>query len=494
MNVSIRTRLTLWYCSVVVVVLVTGVVVGTFAQYEVSLQRLDDDLARSMATLEGVMRTEFGEGLTLEAAAEEASHEVVVPDRTLLLTRADGSVLEVWGLAMETASLPAIGAQRSTISADTAAGDVRVMSHQVLYAGQRYGAAVMAPLAPLRAQHAEMVRAMALGVVVAMIVAAAGGWLIGHRTLRPLTQMAIDARRVNERDPKERLAVPPVHDELARLATSFNELLDRLAAALNLQRQFMANASHELRTPVSVVRTATQVTLARDLRSANEYRESLEVIGEQADRLTRLVDAMFLLSRAEAQGVPLHREFLNLDDLLAECVRAVRVLADQRGVVVETAGAEEVGLTGDAALLRQMMANLLDNAVRHASGQVVARLDPSPAHVTLRVTDDGSGVAAADRERVFERFVRVGASNGAGLGLPIARWITEAHGGTLRLEQSGPGDTTFAATLPLDPASDEAAANGRQLGDWRRKTDTMTGLAEVKAEMASRLHLGPKGG
>ncbi len=123
--------------------------------------------------------------------------------------------------------------------------------------------------------------------------------------------------------------MPPGDDELGRLATSFNELLDRLSSAMNFQRQFMADASHELRTPVSVVRTATQVTLAKDIRSADEYRESLGIIGEQATRLSRLVDAMFLLSRAEAHGVPLHREFLNLDDLLAECARALRVLAER---------------------------------------------------------------------------------------------------------------------------------------------------------------------
>jgi signal transduction histidine kinase len=477
MNLSIRARLTLWYCSVVVVVLVTGAVVGALAQYDVSLRRLDDDLARSMATLEGVMRTEFGERLTLEAAAKEASTEVVVPDRTLMLTRTDGSVLEVWGLAMDRASLLAISQQTTGSSGDTAAGEVRVLRHQVSHAGHRYNAMVIASLAPLRAQHAEMVAAMAFGVLVALIVAAAGGWLIGWRTLRPLTQMVDDVGLVNERDPKERLAVPPVHDELGRLAASFNGLLDRLAAALHLQRQSMANASHELRTPVSVVRTATQVTLAKDVRSTDEYREALDIIGEQAVRLTRLVDAMFLLSRAEAQGVPLQREFLNLDDVLAESVRAVRLLAAQRGVVVETTSADEVGLTGDVALLQQMMGNLLDNAIRHASadGRVTATLDRTAAAATLRITNDGPGIAAEDQERVFERFVRIGDSNGAGLGLPIARWIAEAHGGTLRLEGSSPGATTFAVTLPLDPSTEAIVS-----------TSVVVGAPLVEAQAQSR--------
>ncbi len=233
-------------------------------------------------------------------------------------------------------------------------------------------------------------------------------------------------------------------DELGLLAHSFNGLLDRLASALHQQRQFMADASHELRTPVSVVRTAVQVTLAQDVRSADEYRECLGIVGEQANRLSRLVDAMFLLSRAEAQGVPLRREFLNLDDIVVESARALRVLADQRGVGVTTAGDQEVGLTGDDALLRQMVGNLLDNAIRHAGpkGSVAATLERAPDRVTLRITNDGPDIAIADRARIFERFVRIGASDGAGLGLPIARWIAEAHGGELLLDASLPGRTT----------------------------------------------------
>ena len=399
------------------------------------------------------MRTEFGEGLTLEASAAEASVEVVVPDRTLALTRPDGSILAVWGLPVEKASLPPIMTSVGAATVTTQAGEHRVLSRVIDHGAHRYAAAVVASLEPLRAQHAEMVRAMSLGVAIALIAAIVGGWLIGRQTLKPLTHMAEQARRINERDPRERLVTPPVGDELGQLAVSFNGLLDRLAAALNHQRQFMADASHELRTPVSVVRTATQVALAKDARSATEYRESLVIVGEQANRLSRVVDAMFLLSRAEAQGVPLRHEYLNLDDILAESVRAVRVLANQRNVRVTTGGDQEVGLTGDDALLRQMIGNLLDNAIRHAEtdGRVSASLARSTDSVTLGITNDGPPIAAADQERIFERFVRIGASNGAGLGLPIAKWIAEAHGGALRLDRSAPGCTTFVVTLPAEP-------------------------------------------
>jgi len=451
MTLSIRARLTFWYSSIVVAVLATGAVAGSLAQSRRALQRLDAELGRSMATLEGVMRTEFTEGLLLEAAAEEASTEVVVPDRALLLMRPGGDVLERWGLPIELPPAAAIADRAGLATLEAPSGELRVLSRRVAFAGHHYVAAVIAPLAPLQAEHAEVVRAMTLGVLVALIGASAGGWLIGRLTLKPLSRMAEQTRQINELSPRERLEAPPVDDELGRLAAAFNGLLDRLASALTAQRQFMADASHQLRTPVSVVRTATQVTLAKDVRSEDEYRESLVIIGEQATRLSRLVDAMFLLARAEAREVPLRREFLNLDDIVSESVRAVRLLANQRGVVITTSGEEEVGLTGDDMLLRQMVGNLLDNAIRHAQagGHVATELKRAADRVTIRITNDGPGINPPDQARIFDRFVRIG-SSGAGLGLPIARWIAEAHRGTLALEGSWPGSTTFVVTLPVD--------------------------------------------
>ena len=481
MRLSIRARLTLWYCSVVVVVLVTGGVVGGLVQRELAMLRLDDDMARTMATLEGVMRTEFGEGLSLEDSAQEASVEVVVPDRTMVLTRTDGTLLRMWGLPMERRDVPGLATAPFRETLPLVAGDARVLSHHVEYAGHAYVAAVIAPLASLHTQHAEITRATALGIFVGLIVAAVGGWFIGRQTLKPLTRMARQAREINERNPTDRLTAPPVNDELGDLAASFNELLDRLAAALNFQRQFMADASHELRTPVSVVRTATQVTLSQHVRTSEEYRESLAIIGEQATRLSRLVDAMFLLSRAEADGVPLRAEFLNLDDVLAESVRAVRVLAERRAVTVTSGGDEEVGITGDDALLRRMVGNLLDNAIRHAApgGNVAAMLERSEDRVALRITNDGDGIPPDHQGRVFERFVRFGNSEGAGLGLPIARWIAEAHGGTLALEHSEPGRTTFAVTLLLDPSGDALALRSA-LRSSRPPSDRISNTAPAR--------------
>ena len=147
--------------------------------------------------------------------------------------------------------------------------------------------------------------ALGVGVLIALCVAAIGGWVVGWQSLRPLTHLAEQAASISERDPTVRLQPPNDEDELGRFAHAFNALLDRLAATLHGQRQFMADASHELRTPVSVVRTTAQVTLAQGTRSEHDYRESLTIVEEQSARLARLVDEMFLLSRAEAQGMAL---------------------------------------------------------------------------------------------------------------------------------------------------------------------------------------------
>lgn len=450
MSWSIRARLTAWYSLVLAAVLVTVIVLVLLVQQRLALQRFDGELERLMLTLQGVVRTELGEGLDLQAAADEASIEVVAPDRTLILADADGRPLAVWGRPLSRAWVPS-GADRvlQTIEGDGAR--FRALSRAGLHDGHRYRAAVVAPLAPLEAEYAEVRSALVFSVVVGFGVAVLGGWVVGRQTLKPLQAMAAQATAISARDPSARLTLRSAGDELASFAAAFNGLLDRLGEALHAQRQFMADASHELRTPVSVVRTTAQVTLGAPTRSGDEYREALTIVEEQSTRLSRIVDSMFLLSRAEAEGILLVRERLYLDDVASECVRAFKVLAAARQVQLTMGGAEEAPLLGDDGLLRRMVGNLLDNAIRHAGpgGAVELTVARRDAEVVLSVADDGPGIAAADSERVFERFVRLdGATGGAGLGLPIARWIAEAHGGRLVLDaRDGPG-SRFVVTLP----------------------------------------------
>ena len=450
---SIRTRLTAWYLGVVVVVLVSGAITAASVQRHRGIDRLDEDLERTMATLVAVMRNEFGEGMTVAGATSEASQEVAAPGRTLAVIGANGQPLVAWGLPLSTptASVLASSADRQTVA--TSAGAVRVLRRTVDDGpGRQFTALVVAPQQEIEFQQAEMVRAMSIGVTCALLIAGAGGWLIGRKTLAPLATMARQAQHVDASDPRGRIVVPQADVEIGQLAAAFNGLLDRLASSLDDQRQFMADASHELRTPVLVIRTTAQVTLRQGVRSTAEYRESFAIVAEQTARLSRLVDDMFLLSRAEANGVFLRAEFVELDEIVAESVRALRVLAQQRGVTVTLGGSQEVGLTGDAVLLHRLVTNLLDNAIRHAAvgGGVAADVQHIEGYAVLRITNDGPAIAPADRGRIFERFVRGGHSDGAGLGLPIVRWIAAAHHGCVDLESSEEHRTTFSVRLPTD--------------------------------------------
>jgi signal transduction histidine kinase len=270
--------------------------------------------------------------------------------------------------------------------------------------------------------------------------------------LRPISDMARRAAAIAPTGLDD-LGQTVRTDELGQLVTAFNDLVARLRAALQTQQQFMADASHELRTPVSIVRATSDVALSRGHREEDEYREALAIVGGQAQRLGRLVDDMLVLARADAGGYPLRPVDLYLDEMIADCRRAVDVLASERGVTIRAAAPPEIPFRGDEDLLRRLMLNVLQNAVQHtpSGGLVAVDVCQQSEGVRIRVTDEGSGIAADDQGRIFDRFVQLDAARrgqGAGLGLPIARWIAEAHCGTLVLEHSGPGGSTFCVSLP----------------------------------------------
>ena len=247
------------------VVLIAGAAVVAVVQDRLSHQRLDEELARLMLTLQGVMRTEFGEGLDLQASADEASIEVVAPDRTLVLTQPDGRLLAVWGRQKDAAWRPPVPGGRTYATVDLGGESARAFIEHVTDQKFTTSRRSRRRCTTLRAESPELRRALAAGVAAALIVALLGGWLVGRQTLKPLGRHGrtggVDLRgRTARRGCIRRMR----DDELGRLAQSFNGLLDRLGRVLHAQRQFMADASHELRTPVSVVRTTAQVALSSD--------------------------------------------------------------------------------------------------------------------------------------------------------------------------------------------------------------------------------------
>jgi heavy metal sensor kinase len=291
-------------------------------------------------------------------------------------------------------------------------------------------------------------------VPLVVLLVGAVAWWAASAALRPVTAMAMEAERITGHSERWRLDVPATDDELGLLARGFNALLGRLSTASFQQRQFMADAAHELKTPVSVIRTATEVTHDRDDRTPAEYRDALVIVYEQSERLKRLVDDMLLLARADAGGSPVQRTLLYVDEIAIECARAASVVALAKGVSLTTDIDADLSFRGEADLLRRLMTNLLDNAITHtpAGGVVHLAAHADAGMLTISVADTGPGIAPADRERIFDRFVRLDVSrssaSGAGLGLPIARLAADQHGGTLTVDASSSGGGLFVARLP----------------------------------------------
>lgn len=273
---------------------------------------------------------------------------------------------------------------------------------------------------------------------------------------------AIEARDLSARLPVENAA-----DEVGQLAEVVNSLLGRLEQAFAEQRQFMADASHELRTPVAVVQHESSLALARPGRTAAEYEDALQVIRDAGRRMRRLVDDLFLLARADAHDLALHREHLYLDDVVAGCLRELRTIADARRVRLTSQVAAEAPFDGDEALLHRLVCNLVENAIRHAGedGRVDVALSRDRGWYRIAVSDSGPGVPDDIRERIFERFVRADPArvrdesaghSGAGLGLPIARSLAAAHGGVVTLEATSSSGSRFVLLLPVARAPDVA--------------------------------------
>jgi two-component system OmpR family sensor kinase len=451
---SLRARLTAWYSVLLVLTVAVFSAAVLWLHWRLLLEQFDEGLKSISATANNVVEEEVKEQKDLGLAA--AAMAAVVRPRDDVVEVLDGSGSPIYAAARAMPLPPEVrspGFTRVTRTLDGADGRPwRVTVRSGTATGYRYFVAVGAPLDEAIEQWRTLLQACLIGIPLALLFAVGGGLWLGRHGLRPLTSMAAEAQAITAQTLDARLTVPPAAAELEQLAASFNRVLDRLGSALSTQRRFMADASHELRTPVSIMRTAADVTLSRPARDEGEYREALAAVAQQASRLTRLVDDMLVLARADGGGYPMAVASVDMAALVNECVRELQSRADDKSITVRTS-VDPVTLKGDEALLRRMFSNLLGNALTYTprGGSVDVSLARAADGVVLRVADTGPGIPAEDRERVFERFVRLDparAAGGAGLGLAIARWVAEAHGGGVRIIASGSDGSTFAATLP----------------------------------------------
>jgi heavy metal sensor kinase len=447
---TLRWRLTLWYLSLLTAALLAFTALVLAAQWRLQVTRTDDALSRLRSTVANIVEEELEERLPLGAAAHEADEVASSEGHVVLIFTTDRRLLTNVPPGLDAGNVLATddAAPRTVRGRD--GGFWRASVALAHIRDQSFLLGVAVTLDEEREEWWELAGVAGIGLSLVLCVATLGGWLLGRHGLQPLTSMAMHARGITPDTPGARLPVPATGDELALVGDSFNRVLERLGSALEQQRRFMADASHELRTPVSTIRTAIDVTLSRPDRDAADYREALETMVQQTARLARLVDDMLVLARADSGGYQALFSDIDLGDLAGECVCDLLVLANARAIELSNGVPRGTFVRGDDVLLRRLLVNLLSNAIVYTpeGGRIGVSAQFDGQFCELRVTDSGPGIAPEDRERIFSRFVRLNPAReagGSGLGLAIARWIAELHGGTLRVAESGPQGTTFTA-------------------------------------------------
>jgi len=438
---SIRFRITLIASLAVAVILVAGGIALLLIQRAALTASLDETLGQRADDIVALIQS--GDSLgELSAGPTEGFAQVIAPGGEVLTSTANLAGMPP--LPIEAGDVP--GETIQTVSGLAVDDDAfRVLTREVASVGTLHVATSYDVVDETLASLARSLLLVIPGLV--LIMAAVVWWLVG-RTLQPVEDIRSGVASIRAGDLQGRVPVPGTGDEIQRLATTMNQMLERIEDSVGRQERFVADAAHELRTPLTRLRSSLEVDLSRS--QSGREREALEGLRAEVVAMQHLVDDLLYLARADAgQGggrfVP-----VDLDDA---AFREVRRVEERGRVVLDVGGVSGAQVVGDPARLARVVRNLLDNAERHAAGVVAISLLEAGVDAVLTVADDGPGIDPAAAGRVFERFGRIDqsrseATGGAGLGLAIVREIVEDHGGTVTLV-SGNGGATFEVRLPL---------------------------------------------
>jgi heavy metal sensor kinase len=306
--------------------------------------------------------------------------------------------------------------------------------------------------------HFELLLYIAIPLL--LICSALGGYWISTRALAPVDQITKTARTISAQNLSSRLVVPSTGDELQRLSETLNGMLDRLESSFKKITQFTADASHELRTPVAVMRTRAELSL-RKARSAEEYRDVISEVLTELEKTSGLIEQLMFLARADSGAETLHFADTNVTEVLREACHQGSALAEAKQIgFQEEISPDSMWIRGDASSLRRLFLILIDNAVKYtpANGHVEVSLQRNNGYAIAQVKDTGIGIAETDLPNVFERFYRADKARtrelgGVGLGLSIGRWITEVHSGTIEVQSTPGRGSVFQIRLPITHAS-----------------------------------------
>lgn len=454
---SVRLRLTLWYVLLLAIILM-GFSAGVYVLLRQNLYDNLDGLIQNRAnTFLAIVHYE-GDRPTL--AGRVSSDDLNADESFVRVFDASGDVtFDNINTAAAIDSRAVGRALRGETSTRTVTVDDETMRVWTLPIQRGEGIGGVLEVGQAQDDVSDTLQALLLILAIAypatLAAASLGGIFLAGRALSPIDSLTRLARRISAEDLGERLDLQLPEDEVGRLARTFDEMIARLDEAFRRQRQFTADASHELRTPLTVIKGHAEVALSKP-RDAAAYREVLEMVNEEVDRLIRMVGSLLTLARADAGQIPIASDVVSLGDLVTAAVEQVCPMAARRSLDLKVDPGPVVTLQADEDLLLQLLLNLLDNGLKYtpSGGAVTAGWDTDDVTAELWVRDTGVGIDKEHMEHIFDRFYRVDrtrsqAEGGAGLGLSICQWIVDAHGGSIAVESKSEEGTQITVVFPL---------------------------------------------
>jgi heavy metal sensor kinase len=463
----IRTRLTLWYVAIFGLLFAAYICSACFLQYWQLKQQLYHAEIQDMETVQGLLYFTADGQLSLHEEYFNRPESSRLLDRLLEVLDSNGHVLfrnrKLNGNTLGGRILPDEGVNSfSPRSLHLADGTpVLVISHVHVLQETPVLIRLAYSTDPLRRQSLHLLGLLTLVLPIALIAAGFAGYRFAVKVLDPLEQMARLTERITARRLSERIPVKNPEDELGHMALVLNDLFERLEESFEKLQRFTSDVSHELRTPLAAIRSVGEVGLQQE-HDAEKYRDIIGSMLEEVGKLTAMIDTLLTIAHADSGAIQLQQTTFALMDLVQEAVAVIGVLAEDKDQTLSVTGDQRALVCADRAFLRMALVNLLDNAVKyspagsslHASLHIVGS-DTGPVRfVELAIQDEGPGIPEDARKRVFDRFYRLDEarsrdSGGFGLGLPIAKWAVEAHGGTITVKTSFPTGAIFCIKLPV---------------------------------------------
>ncbi|HTJ31449.1 MAG TPA: ATP-binding protein [Acidobacteriaceae bacterium] len=456
---SVRVRLTLWYIGVLACVLAVYIAAVYSFQYWQLTRQIYHDEVEDMETVEGLLYFDGTGHLQLHEEYHSRPQSRLLVDRLMEVHRPSGELIyrnaQLGGMSLGNEVKPGEGwpTYNERIFRLANGRHVLMISHLHPVDGQPLIIRVGYDLGPADARMYEFLGVLMLALPIALVAAGFAGYRIAHRALAPLSTMASQAEQITANRLHDRLPVDNEEDELGQMARAFNSLLLRLEQSFTQLQRFTADAAHELRTPLASMRSVGEVGLQQQ-RTVEGYREIISSMLEETANLTQLIDGLLMMAKAESGQIAIHAAPFPLADLIAEVVSLLDIIAEERGVSIQTGDFEGREIVADRNLIRVALVNVLHNAIKFspAGGQVELSgklCEDGTPFFRVMVRDSGPGLSESDRKRVFDRFYRAEparSQEGVGLGLSIAQWAVEANRGRIQFAS----DRVRGATCILD--------------------------------------------